>query len=120
VSGIRVIVNIAMESASMVDAGMEKRVERCSRVEATEQGCLQYETFRSVHHPEKMVLLEHWASYELYDRHWTDQVAREGAPQARSGSKSVVEFYRHEPFTVVDGIWVPADSSKRSQTIRWS
>jgi quinol monooxygenase YgiN len=34
-----------------------------------EQGCEQYELFRSVDDPEKVVLLERWTSPELLDRH---------------------------------------------------
>ncbi len=119
-SGVRVIVNITMESPAAVDAALEGRVERCKRVEATEEGCLQYEVFRSAVRPEKIVLLEHWSSYEIYDRHWTSQVEREGLPQRRPGSTSAAEFYRHEPFQVVDGIWVPAEPAQRSATIRWA
>lgn len=119
-SGVRVIVNITMDSPATVDAAMEQRIERCKRVEATEEGCLQYEIYRSAVRPEKIVLLEHWSSYEIYDKHWTGQVAREGLPQPRPGSRSVAEFYRHEPYQVVDGIWVPAEPSVRSDTIRWA
>lgn len=34
-----------------------------------EQGCEQYELFRSVDDPERVVLLERWASQALLDRH---------------------------------------------------
>lgn len=119
-SGVRVIVNVTMASAEEVDAALDARIERNKRAEATEEGCLQYETFRSVIRPEKLVLLEHWSSYEIYDKHWTNQLEREGRPARRPGSTSVAEFYRHEPYTVVDGIWVPADEGKRSTTVRWA
>lgn len=34
-----------------------------------QEGCEQYELFQSVDEPEKVVLLERWASQELLDRH---------------------------------------------------
>lgn len=119
-SGVRVIVNITMESPAAVDAAIEGRIERCKRVEATEEGCLQYEIYRSALRPEKLALLEHWSSLEIYDRHWTSQVTREGLPARRPGSKSAAEFYPHDTYEVVDGIWVPAEAGRRTETIRWA
>lgn len=34
-----------------------------------EEGCEQYELFQSLDDPEKVVLLERWASQELLDKH---------------------------------------------------
>jgi quinol monooxygenase YgiN len=34
-----------------------------------EEGCQQYELFQSVDDPDKMVMLERWASQELLDKH---------------------------------------------------
>lgn len=34
-----------------------------------EDGCEQYELFRSIDDPEKVVLLERWSSQELLDKH---------------------------------------------------
>jgi quinol monooxygenase YgiN len=34
-----------------------------------EEGCEQYELFQSLDQPEKVVLLERWASQELLDKH---------------------------------------------------
>lgn len=119
-SGVRVIVTITTENAEAVEAALPARVERCRRVEETEEGCLQYEMFRSAVRPERMVLLEHWSSLEIYDRHWTSQIAREGLPARRPGATSTAEFYPYEKFEVVDGIWVPSDRAARSETIRWA
>lgn len=120
-SGVRVIVNITAPSPQDAEASFAARVERNRRVEASEPGCLQYEVFRSGQDPAKLVLLEHWESYALYDQHWTSQVAREGLPQRKPGaSPSRVEMYAHENFEVVDGIWMPVRADARSSTIRWT
>jgi quinol monooxygenase YgiN len=119
-SGVRVIVNITMESPAAVDAALEARIARCKRAESAEEGCFQYEIYRSAMRPEKLALLEHWATYELYDRHWTGQVAREGLPARRPGSSSSAEFYPHDRYEIVEGIWVPAEPERRTQTIRWA
>jgi len=119
-SGVRVIVSIQMDSAKTVDVTMDQRIEQSKRVESTEEGCLQYEVYRSVTRPERIVLLEHWSTYELYDKHWTEQLARGGRPRPRPGSTSTVEFYRHELYQLVDGIWVPSEPRHRTQTIQWS
>lgn len=34
-----------------------------------EEGCEQYELFRSIDHPDKVVLLERWASQASLDKH---------------------------------------------------
>lgn len=34
-----------------------------------EEGCEQYELFESLDEPDKLVLLERWASHELLDKH---------------------------------------------------
>jgi quinol monooxygenase YgiN len=115
---VRLIVNVNLESAAAVDQALGKRIETC-RVRAQEEGCLQYEIFRSAVNPEKIVLLEHWASREMYDKHWTSQVAREGLPPARPGGGAAVEIYPYQRFQIVDGIWVPVDGAMRSTTIRW-
>jgi quinol monooxygenase YgiN len=44
-----------------------------------EQGCEQYELFRSVDDPEKVVLLERWTSQALLDRHREAERTRNAA-----------------------------------------
>ncbi|SRR6266545_6862233 len=38
-------------------------------VTSKEEGCEQYELFQSLDDPDKLVLLERWASQELLDKH---------------------------------------------------
>jgi quinol monooxygenase YgiN len=44
-----------------------------------EQGCEQYELFRSVDDPHRVVLLERWASQALLDRHMAAERTRNAA-----------------------------------------
>lgn len=41
-----------------------------------EEGCEQYELFRSLDDPERVVLLERWASKELLERHMEAERSR--------------------------------------------
>jgi hypothetical protein len=104
-------------------------VELCRRVEAEEEGCLQYEVFRSALHPEKYMLAELWANQQIYDKHWRLQQEREKSeppkppaptPPGLPSRQATVEFYRHDPYRNIEGVWFPADPSARSETVRWS
>ena|SRR5215472_10416493 len=45
-----------------------------------EEGCDQYELFQSLDDPDKVVLLERWASQELLDKHIEAERARTASP----------------------------------------
>ncbi len=45
-----------------------------------EEGCVQYELFQSLSNPDKVVLLERWASQELLDRHMEAERTRNPSP----------------------------------------
>ena len=45
-----------------------------------DEGCEQYELFRSLDDPDKVVLLERWANQDLLDRHMEAERGRNGAP----------------------------------------
>jgi len=45
-----------------------------------EEGCEQYELFQSLNDPDKVVLLERWASQELLDRHMAAERTRNPSP----------------------------------------
>jgi len=125
---VRVLVTITAPSAEAADAAIADRVEHCRHVEAEEEGCLQYEIFRSTAAPNRWVLCELWSTKAIYDKHWKLQQEREklnppkppappkpGEPPRRS----TVEFYVQQVFTVVDGLWTAADPEERSETVRW-
>jgi quinol monooxygenase YgiN len=125
---VRVIVTVTAPSAEAAAAAVAERVALCRRTEAEEEGCLQYEVFQSAVRPERFVLCELWADRAIYDKHWRLQQEREksqppkpqpppepGPPQRRS----TVEFYEQATYRNVDGVWMPADETKRSATVRW-
>lgn len=123
-SAVRVIVSGQAPSAEAADDLIAKRVEVCKRVQAEEEGCLQYEVYRSAMRPDCYVLMELWASKALYDKHWRLQQERERAnpppPPAPGAPRAVVEMYRRTVFQRVDGIWQAADPEERMETIRWT
>jgi quinol monooxygenase YgiN len=44
-----------------------------------EEGCQRYELFQSLDDPDKMVMLEHWSSQELLDKHMAEEGTRSAA-----------------------------------------
>jgi quinol monooxygenase YgiN len=125
---VRVLVTITAPSAAAAEATVAARVEHCRHVEAEEEGCLQYEIFRSAQHPNRWVLCELWASKAIYDKHWRLQQEREKLdppkppPPPQPGEqprRSIVEFYVQDVFANVGGVWMPADEAERSETVRW-
>lgn len=125
---VRVLVTITAPSAEAAEATIAGRVEHCRHVEAEEEGCLQYEIFRSAQHPNRWVLCELWSSKAIYDKHWQLQQEREKLnpppppPPPKPGDtprRSTVEFYVQDVFANVGGVWMPADEAERSETVRW-
>jgi quinol monooxygenase YgiN len=125
---VRVLITITAPSAAAAEATVADRVEHCRHVEAEEEGCLQYEVFRSAQHPNRWVLCELWASKAIYDKHWKLQQEREKLnppkppPPPQPGEqprRSTVEFYVQDVYANVGGVWMPADEAERSETVRW-
>ena len=123
-SQIRVVVSITAASVEAADELIRQRVEVCKRVEAEEEGCLQYEVFRSVMRPERFTLMELWTSEAIYDKHWRLSQergsAKPAAPPAPGAPRQTVEMYKQKLFQRVDGIWQAADAGERMETIRWT
>lgn len=119
-SGVRVIGTINFPNAEIAEQALAQMVE-AFRPKQQEEGAIQYELFRSLENPAKVVLLEHWENRELYDKHWITQTAREGVPEMKQeGFSATLEFYTHANYEIVDGIWEPADKRQRISTIRWA
>lgn len=120
---VRVVVSVTAPSVEAADEAIRKRVDVCKRTQAEEEGCLQYEVYRSALRPECYVLMELWASKTCYDKHWHLQQEREKAnpPPAPTpgGVRPTVEIYRQTLYQRVDGIWQAADPDERMDTIRW-
>lgn len=119
-AGVRVVGTINFPSAEIAEQALGAMVEEF-KPKQEEEGAIQYELFRSVINPEKVVLLEHWESRELYDKHWITQTAREGVPTLeQEGMSATLEFYDHQNYDIVDGIWEPMDKNLKIKTIRWA
>jgi len=91
------VVQITADSAEAAEEQLKARVERCRKTEAEEQGCVQYEIFRSAMRPNHMVLLEHWESDEALSKHLTLLRAGGGGPPAggQSQTQTTLERYEH-------------------------
>lgn len=123
-SRVRVVVTINAPSAEAAEAALEGRIVLCKRTEAEEEGCLQYEVFRSAMRPERLMLVELWESLAIYDRHWHLQQERERVnplppPGTPGRPVSVIEFYKQAIYGRVDGIWQSVDPEDRCETVRW-
>lgn len=71
---IRHVVTIQVAPGRADDfAGTFKTVQAIAQ---QEEGCEQYELFQSMDEPEKVVLLERWASHELLDKHMAAERTR--------------------------------------------
>lgn len=119
-AAIRAIISFTAPSAEAAEAELKVRAERCRQTEAEEEGCLQFEVYRSVTNPAKFVLLELWASEEAFDRHWRLNRSGTRPPQPQTpGRTSTAEFYRQQLFAQVEGVWSVADPAQRTAGIRW-
>ncbi len=118
-AGVRVLVQVEMASAEAIDAAIPAFLDMTAKAKP-EPGAIEYEVFRSLEEPRRLVVLEHWASKELYDKHWTDQVARDGLPDQSPFTRVDAEFYVHAIYDMIDGIWQPRETADRMSTIRWA
>jgi quinol monooxygenase YgiN len=117
---IRAIINLTYPTPEAAEAELKVRIERCRQTEAEEEGCLQFEIFRSAMKPEKLVLCELWASEEAFDRHW--RLGRSGTrpPNPSTPGRAMsAEFYLQKIYAQADGVWAPAEAARRLEGIRW-
>jgi quinol monooxygenase YgiN len=119
-SAIRAVISFTCPTPEAAEAELRIRTDRCQQTEAEEDGCLQFEVYRSVMNPEKFVLVELWASEEAFDRHWRLNRSGTRPPNPSTpGRTSTAEFYKQTLFTQVDGVWTAADANARTEGIRW-
>jgi quinol monooxygenase YgiN len=75
---IRHVVTIQVAPGKAADlAGAFKALQAIAQ---QEEGCEQYELFQSLDDPDKVVLLERWASQELLDKHMEAERTRNASP----------------------------------------
>ncbi|HLQ33682.1 MAG TPA: antibiotic biosynthesis monooxygenase [Chloroflexota bacterium] len=89
-AGVRLVLQFTAESAQEADKQVEAMTERCRKAQQ-EDGCIQFEVFRSALQPEKYALLEHWASEEALEDH-----RKRGMAPPNPNIKRVREHYEHK------------------------
>lgn len=120
-SEIRVIVSHRAPSAEAAEADTRSRVERCLRNETEIPGCLQFEVFRSVVHPENFILVERWVSEEAYNDFLNKHslIVNNPPPPRPPDQRSTVELYKRQTFEWVDGAWTNAERLQPTNRVRW-
>ena len=74
---IRHVITISVVPGKAADFADAFKVVQASAHQ--EDGCEQYELFQSLDEPDRLVLLERWASQELLDKHMEAERARPSA-----------------------------------------
>ena len=89
-AAVRVVVQFTGETLEIADTQVQALSERSKSVQQ-EAGCLQFEVFRSVLHPEQYVLMELWESEKvLEDR---SRARGGGPPPLPAGVTRTTEHY---------------------------
>lgn len=116
---LRIVVTIDAKDTTQADAICGALKQEAARKSA-EPGALQFEVFRSALNPNRLVVLEHWESLELFDRHWDHVLKTEGVPTGPDGKFPKCELYQYTTFVIEDDVWTPQESAQRSRAVRWS
>lgn len=91
-TAVRVVVQFTADSPATADQQVQGLAERAKSVQQ-ERGCLQFEVFRSVSHPEQWALIELWESQEILDER--ARARGGGPPPLQAGVKRTIEHYEH-------------------------
>jgi quinol monooxygenase YgiN len=75
---IRHVVTIQVAPGAAAD--FAEAFKALQAIALQEEGCEQYELFQSLDDPDKVVLLERWASQELLDKHMAAERSRTPSP----------------------------------------
>ena len=108
--GIRLIVKLNTskgDDQSFVDAWLPHLAEV-----SEEEGCLEFDLFRSVTNPEELVLVEQWGSAELLMTHVKREWGQPGGPGVPSVNELVTsvvgpEIYDYQLSTLDTDGWRP-------------
>ena len=73
--------------------------------------------------------MEFWRDAEIYDVHYLNRIkdcmlggaapATPSRPASRRYGRAGFEWYQHNFFTEIDGVWQPEKPSERSVIVRW-
>jgi quinol monooxygenase YgiN len=75
---IRHVITIQVAPGKAAD--FARVFEVVQAIASQDEGCEQYELFQSLDTPDRLVLLERWASQELLDKHMEAEHSRDPAP----------------------------------------
>jgi quinol monooxygenase YgiN len=89
-AGVRLILQFTAGSKEEADGAIAAMADRCRKAQQ-EEGCIQFEVFRSELQPEKYALLEHWSSPEALDEH-----RKRGTGGTNPAIKRVREDYEYK------------------------
>jgi quinol monooxygenase YgiN len=67
---------VTIQVAAGKAASFARAFQRLQAVAQQEEGCEQYELFQSLDDPDKVVILERWASQELLEKHMMAERSR--------------------------------------------
>jgi|SRR5579859_534094 len=134
-----VAIRLTVQSNVVSEERLEAALTVAKDIRA-EEGCLQYEIFRSIEFPENLAQLELWASEAALDAHCrrlrdepsrggllADGSAQVSAPNhygmphaPRRDGMSGVEVYPYARFArSPEEVWARADEKERIQSVRW-
>ena len=97
-----------------------------------EEGCLQFEPYRSIEFPENALTLELWDTPQAIEKHWLSRLTQRIYPGTGTGpsprpeppprryGQPGSEWSQTTWYAFVDGVWVPEDPAMRTLTIRWT
>jgi quinol monooxygenase YgiN len=90
---VRLVVTFTAAPGKAVELAKAMQ-ERCA-VSRKDAGCEQFEVFRSVQNPRKLVLLERWKDKASLDAHAKLQTARPPLPEGLRTGAGVREDYQY-------------------------
>jgi quinol monooxygenase YgiN len=115
VSPVRLVVNLHSVPGAAAEYGQAWKSHGAEV--AREAGCLQYELFQSISHPDHLAMLELWADRAAFESHWQQEMLRPqvrpeliGAPRTRTEGRDSVEIYWEQAehrYSASAGLWVP-------------
>lgn len=98
-----------------------------------EEGCMQFEPFRSIEFPENSLNLELWDTPQAIEKHWLNRLtqriypaagsppaAPRPAPPERRYGQAGSEWSQSTWYALVQGVWMPEEPALRTLTIRWT
>lgn len=89
-------------------------------------GCEESECYRGFEFSENVTIVELWSDEFAYSDHWR-KLVEDGTPwntilrssAERSYAQNGCEFYWHQHYSTVQGVWIPPEDHERSSVLMW-